>query len=156
LRATAGRGTLAADRRVDDVTPLRAVVGWFLLLCVAFVNGAVRQFAYPSAVGDFAAHQVSTVTGAVAFGVVIWLLLRAWPPRRAWHAWATGALWLVLTVVFETAMVRGGGRPWQAVLDQYALWRGSLWPVLLLWVLVAPAVLSGVQRSRAARPSRDP
>jgi hypothetical protein len=132
------------------MTPLRAVLSWFVLLAVAFLNGAVRQFGYPSTLGDFAARQVATGVGAVALGATIWFILRRWPLPRASQAWATGALWAALTVVFEVALVRGGGRPWDDVIAQYALWKGSLWPLLVLWVLAAPAALSAVQRSGIA------
>jgi hypothetical protein len=82
----------------------------------------------------------------VALGAVIWLVVRRWPFARAAEAWRTGALWALLTVAFEVALVRGGGHPWSDVVEQYALWRGSLWPLLVLWVAVAPRVLWGVQR----------
>ncbi len=132
------------------MTLFRAVLSWFVLLAVAFLNGAVRQFAYPSTLGEFAARQISTGVGAVALGVAIWLVLRRWPLSRTPQAWATGALWAALTVAFEVALVRGGGRPWHDVLAQYALWKGSLWPLLIMWVLVAPAAFSALQRSRIA------
>jgi len=132
------------------MTPLRALAAWLVLLAVAFLNGTLRVLAYPAALGDFAARQVAAVVGAVGFGVAIWFILRRWPVASRRQAWATGALWVTLTVVFEAAMVRGSGRPWSEALEQYALWRGSLWPLLLLWVLVAPATLSAVQRRRAA------
>jgi hypothetical protein len=45
-------------------------------------------------------------------------------------------------VLFEVALVRGSGKPWSDVGEQYAIWKGSLWPLLVLWLLVAPAVLS--------------
>ena len=132
------------------MTPFRAFVSWLVLLAVAFLNGTVRQFAYPSTLGDFAARQVATGVGAAALGVTMWLLLRRWPVSSSRQAWAIGALWAGLTVVFEVALVRGGGHPWSDVLDQYAIWRGSLWPLLVLWVLVAPATISGLQRARVA------
>jgi hypothetical protein len=136
------------------VTPRRALLSWLVLLVVAFLNGTLRVVAYPASLGDFAARQVAAVVGAVAFGAVIWFLLRRWPVAGARQAWAVGALWAVLTVIFEVAMVRGSGRPWQEVAEQYALWKGSLWPLLVLWVLVAPAALSAVQRGRATRGRR--
>lgn len=132
------------------MTPVRALLSWLVLLAVAFLNGAVRQLAYPPSLGDFAARQVSAGAAAVLFGVAIWLLLRRWPPASARGAWATGALWAALTVVFELALTRGEGQPWGAVLDQYALWRGSLWPLLVLWVLAAPRALWAIQRSGIA------
>lgn len=132
------------------MTPFRAVLAWIVLLAVAFMNGALRRFAYPSTLGDFAARQVAAGIGAVALGLVIWFILRRWPTSPAWKAWATGAFWAGLTVAFEVALVRGSGRPWQDVIDQYAFWKGSLWPFLVLWVLMAPAAISSLQRSRVA------
>ena len=132
------------------MTPLRAFLAWLVLLAVAFLNGTIRVLAYPSTLGDFAARQVAAGVGAVALGVAIWLVVARWPLAHGRQAWATGALWAVLTVVFETAMVRGAGRPWGDVLSQYALWEGSLWPLLVLWVLAAPAVLSALRRSGVA------
>ncbi len=129
------------------MTPVRALLSWFVLLAVAFMNGALRQFAYPSSLGDFAARQVAAGVGAVALGATIWILLRRWPIARPRMAWATGALWAALTVAFEVAMVRGSGRPWDDVLAQYALWEGSLWPLLVVWILVAPRWLTALQRS---------
>lgn len=134
------------------MTPFRALLSWLVLLVVAFVNGALRQLAYPSTLGDFAARQVAAGVGAVAFGIVIWILLRRWPVPGPRQAWATGAFWASLTVAFEVALVRGSGRPWQDVVDQYALWEGSLWPLLVLWVLVAPAVISALQHRRRTPP----
>jgi hypothetical protein len=57
-------------------------------------------------------------------------------------------LWAALTVVFEAAMMLAGGRPWSDVTEQYALWHGSLWPLLVLWIAVAPAALSPDARAR--------
>ncbi len=132
------------------MTPFRALLSWLALLAVAFLNGTVRQLAYPSTLSDFAARQVAAGVGAVVLGFTIWFLLRRWPLARAQHAWATGALWAALTVLFEIALVRGTGRPWDDVLGQYALWKGSLWPLLVLWILAAPAALSALQRSGVA------
>lgn len=131
------------------MTPVRALLSWLVLLAVAFVNGALRTFAYPSTLGDFAARQVAAVIGGVALGVAMWFLLRRWPVPGTRQAWATGAVWAILTVAFEAAMVRGSGRPWDDVHSQYALWNGSLWPLLVLWILVAPPLLSALQRARA-------
>jgi hypothetical protein len=131
------------------MTPVRALLSWLVLVAVAFLNGALRQFAYPPTLGDFAARQVAAGVGAVLLGIAIWLLLRRWPLASARGAWATGALWAALTVLFEAALVGGPGS-WHDVLEQYAIWHGSLWPLLLLWVLAAPPALSALQRSGVA------
>jgi len=132
------------------VTLPRALVSWLVLVAVAFLNGTLRVVAYPAWLGEFTARQVATGTGAMALGAAIWVLLRRWPVRGPAHAWGTGALWAALTVAFEMAMVVGRGRGWGEVRAQYALWEGSLWPLLVLWVLAAPPALSALQRAGVA------
>jgi hypothetical protein len=134
------------------VTPLRALLSWLVLLVVAFANGTLRVLAYPKSLSDFAARQVAAGVGAVLLGATIWLLLRRWPLRSARSGWATGALWVALTVLFEAGMVLRRGS-WSDVAAQYALWEGSLWPLLLLWVLAAPTALTAIQRRRARPPA---
>jgi hypothetical protein len=101
--------------------------------------------------GDFVARQLSAAVAAVAFGIAAWLILRRWPLSTASSAWATGALWAVLTIAFEVLLVRRGGGTWDDVAAQYALWKGSLWPLLVVWILVMPAALSALQRRVGAR-----
>jgi hypothetical protein len=132
------------------VTPWRAVLSWLVLVAVAFANGALRVFAYPPTLGDFAARQVSAGIGALLLGAAMWLLLRRWPLATARSAWATGILWAALTVAFEVGLVRAEGQPWRAVLEQYAIWEGSLWPLLVAWVALAPPALSALQHRRVA------
>ncbi len=132
------------------MTPFRAILSWFLLLTVAVANGGLREVAYPAALGDFAARQVATGIGAAAIGAAIWVLLRRWPIRRAPEALAVGALWTALTIAFEVGFGRARGLPWDAIRAQYALWDGQLWPLLLAWLLVAPAALSALARSGVA------
>ncbi len=136
------------------MTPLRALLTWLVLLALAFANGTLRVLAFPASLGDFAARQVAVGTGAALFGAALWVLLGRWPFARPAHAWAAGAAWVALTVLFELGLVLRTGR-WADVAAQYALWEGSLWPLLLAWLLVAPAAITRLQRRRAgAAPGR--
>ena len=57
--------------------------------------------------------------------------------------WAAGGLWLALTLAFEFGSGIAAGRPVEEMLADYALWRGRLWPLLLLATLVGPRLLGG-------------
>jgi hypothetical protein len=49
------------------------------------------------------------------------------------------AFLVVLTVIFEFAIGRlVDHRSWSELLGHYAIWRGQLWPVLLLLIAVSP------------------
>jgi hypothetical protein len=117
----------------------RYLIAWLVLLVVAMVNGALREFTYGQYLSELSAHQLSCVTGILLFAVVIRRYVRRWPPASARAAWQIGLFWMVLTVAFEFLFFHYvGGHSWQVLLANYDLSAGRLWPLILLWVAVAP------------------
>lgn len=117
---------------------LRYLYAWFALLLVAIINGGFRDFTYGRHVSELLAHQISCVIGIALFAVVISQYVRRWPPASAREAWFVGVFWMALTVAFEFFFHYVGGHSWEALLANYDMARGRLWPLILLWVLVAP------------------
>lgn len=120
---------------------VRYLVGWFVLLAVAMVNGGLREITYGKYVSELAAHQISCVIGILLFAVVIHQYVRLWPPASAREAWRIGLFWMALTVAFEFLFFHYvGGHSWEVLLANYDMSAGRLWPLILLWVAVAPYV----------------
>ena len=118
---------------------VRYLVGWLVLLAVAMVNGALREFTYGKYVSELSAHQLSCLTGILLFAVVIHQYVRRWPPASAREAWRIGLFWMGLTVAFEFLFFHYvGGHSWAVLLANYDMSAGRLWPLILLWVAVAP------------------
>ncbi|MEA3274145.1 MAG: hypothetical protein U9Q81_02370 [Pseudomonadota bacterium] len=114
-------------------------LAWFPMVAIAIANGVLRQAWYERHLGELRAHQVSTLTAIVLFGVYIWLILRVWRPHSATHAIAVGMLWLMMTVAFEFLFGHYvAGHSWDRLLHDYNLFAGRVWLVVLLWVTVAP------------------
>ncbi|OHC91542.1 MAG: hypothetical protein A3J87_05515 [Sideroxydans sp. RIFOXYB12_FULL_59_6] len=118
---------------------LRPLLGWLVLLGVAMINGTLRDFTYGKHMSELTAHQLSTVIGILLFALVIRRYVRRWPPASAHEAWYIGLFWMVLTVAFEFLFFHYvGGHSWQVLLTNYDMSAGRLWPLILLWVAVAP------------------
>lgn len=118
---------------------IRYLLAWFVLLLVAMFNGALREFTYGKHVSELLAHQLSCISGILLFAVVIRQYVRLWPPVSAREAWQIGLLWMALTVAFEFLFFHYvAGHPWQVLLANYDMSAGRLWPLILLWVAVAP------------------
>jgi hypothetical protein len=117
----------------------KAAIGWLLLLAVMFANGAVRAVVLQPRLGEERARQVASLTGA---GLVILgarLLLRASPEASPARLWRVGAGWLAATVAFELVFGRFvSGMSWRALLADYDITRGRLWPLVLVSLAVAP------------------
>lgn len=117
------------------------LLAWLGLPVIGIVNGTIRQFLYRDALGDLTAHQLSTVTGILLFGLYIWLLSRWWPLPSARAAITVGLLWLALTIGFE--FIFGHyvvGNSWERLLADYNLLAGRVWVLVLIWITIAPYV----------------
>jgi hypothetical protein len=124
------------------VTYGRALLVWAALFAVAFANGAFRELVLRRRMGELAAHQLSVVTGITAFGFAIAAAGRLWPFASAGQAWRTGLLWAALTIAWEFVFGHYIMRhSWESLLADYHIWKGRLWPLVLLWVAVAPRLL---------------
>lgn len=123
------------------VVRLNYFLAWFPMVAIAIVNGAIREKGYKQALGELRAHQVSTLTGGIAFAIYIWGLSRIWPLESAGQSLGIGLMWVAMTVAFEFLFGRyAARRPWSALLVDYNLLAGRVWALLLIWLAVAPYV----------------
>ncbi|MCG6167158.1 hypothetical protein [Leptospira sanjuanensis] len=114
-------------------------LSWFLLLVFAFVNAAIRELTYKEATGEFLSHQISVFTGMILLSVPIWLILKLKPLKNSGQAVRVGLLWVLLTEVFEFSMsVFWVRKPFGEFLQVHNVWKGEMWPLLLVWIGVAP------------------
>jgi len=128
---------------------LRPLLAWLVLLGVAMLNGTLRDFTYGKHLSELSAHQLSTLIGILLFALVIQRYVRRWPPATAREAWHIGLFWMLLTVAFEFLFFHYvGGHSWQVLLANYDMSAGRLWPLILLWVAVAPYLFFRLTRSR--------
>lgn len=112
---------------------------WVIMIPIAIANGIIREFTYGQYLGELRAHQVSTLSGIILFGMYIWLSLRFFPPASAGQALAIGLLWLALTMAFEFLFGHYvAGHAWSRLLQDYNLLAGRLWLLVLLWLALAP------------------
>lgn len=126
---------------------LRYLIAWFVLLLVAIINGGLRDLTYGQHVSELLANQISCVIGIALFAVVISQYVRRWPPASVREAWFIGMFWMALTVTFEFLFFHYvGGHSWEALLANYDMASGRLWPLILLWVLVAPYLFYRLRR----------
>ncbi len=114
------------------------VLLWFPLLVLAVLNGLVRDLAYARHVGTERAHRLSTFSLLAVFAAYIAWVNQHFPPPSYTEAWAIGGLWTALTLVFEFGFGRFRGNSWDALLAEYALWRGRVWILVPLFLLLAP------------------
>ncbi|MDT3695359.1 MAG: hypothetical protein ROY99_03135 [Ignavibacterium sp.] len=117
------------------------ILWWFAFSFVAILNGVIREATYKDLVGDLAAHQISTVTGIIFFGVIFYFIFKKWKIETKDHALILGFIWLVLTILFEFGFGHYVmGNSWDKLLFDYNLSEGRIWGLFLFWLLIAPYI----------------
>ena len=125
----------------------RLLLAWLVMLAVSVLNGIARDVGYGRELDPLVAHQLSTLYGMTLLGVVIGAYAWRWTLASAAAAWRAGALWLALTVAFEFIFFHYvTGHSLEELLANYDLSAGRLWPVLLLWIALAPEVFRRLWR----------
>ena len=117
---------------------LRALLAWLALAVVMFGNGAVRALALQPRLGEHLARQVATGTGVAIVFTAAFVFVRHLEAPSGADLLKVGALWLALTLAFEFGLGLVSGASWEAMLADYDILQGRLWPLIPLSALVAP------------------
>jgi len=115
------------------------IMGWFGLVILAIVNGAVRKKFYGHYMSELIAHQLSTLTAIFLFGIYIWCTMGIWKIDSGKQALIIGSIWLIITIIFEFLFGHYViGNSWSKLLHDYNLFKGRVWVLVLIWTTFAP------------------
>lgn len=123
------------------------LIAWFPMILIAIANGAVREEWYGKRIGELKAHQVSTISALVLFGIYIWIVTGIWPPESAEQALRIGLMWLGLTLAFEFLFGHYvAGHSWSRLFGDYNLLAGRLWLMVPIFLTIAPYIFFRFQQ----------
>ncbi|MDQ7833015.1 MAG: hypothetical protein RDU30_14885 [Desulfovibrionaceae bacterium] len=120
---------------------LLACIVWCVFLMMAVALGALRDRVVAPRLGMDRARRVMTLVLCLFIFLVTWLLVVSWENATVWKAIGVGVGWTVATCIFECVMGRVVMKlPWSEILADYHLFRGRLWPLVLMSTLTAPVL----------------
>lgn len=118
---------------------LPPLLAWLLILALALANGALREAVLVPALGPRAGLMLSGVLLCGLIAAVACAVVRREPGMGSARALGIGALWLGLTLAFEFGLGLGlQHKSWAELLAAYRFEGGNLWPLVLLFTLLAP------------------
>jgi hypothetical protein len=113
---------------------------WGVLAGLMFWNGFMRIKLLQPLLGPEAGEMMSGFIGIILiFGATRPFLLEE-PEQPLKRVARISALWVGLTIVFETVLGRLIGQSWSEMARTYAVWDGQFWPVILVAVGSAPFI----------------
>lgn len=125
------------------MSPTRLLLTWLLLAVLMPINGALREFGLKHLMPDPAAEVLSVVTGIAIILVTTRWLFRIPGATGAATLAGYSAVLVGLTIAYEFAIGRAGGKPWSELLGNYAIWDGKLWPLVLIALAATPWLWRG-------------
>jgi len=128
---------------------LKASAIWLCILLCAILNGAFREAVLLPNMSQRYAFVVSGTLLAACI-VAVSLLLIGWLGYLNTAQYLRiGALWLVLTLVFEFSFGRlVQQQTWPELLEAYTFKQGNIWPLVLVVTFFAPLVAARVRNLR--------
>ena len=123
------------------------IVAWFPMIFIAIANGLFREKYLASRLNELQAHQVSTASMIVLFGIYVWIVFKLWIPTSASQTVVIGLVWLLLTIIFEFLFGHYvAGHSWEKLLDDYNILQGRVWVLVLIWISIAPYIIYQLQK----------
>jgi hypothetical protein len=111
-------------------------------MIIAILNGMLRVMTYGKFMPEIRAHQLSTLTGIVIIGFVVWKINQYYPINDGSEALKIGFIWLVMTILFEFGFGHYVmNRSWVFLLRDYRIDKGRIWGLFLIWVLLLPLIV---------------
>jgi hypothetical protein len=127
-------------RRHDQMI-FKYILLWFPMVLIAIFNALLRESVYGSFMSALRAHQVSSLTAIIFFGIYVWLISGRWRIESGQQALVIGLIWVVMTVAFEFLFGHYVmGHPWSRLFADYNLLAGRTWSLVLLGTLILPYI----------------
>jgi hypothetical protein len=118
---------------------LAATGVWCLFVCAAFACRLYCQGSVEARLGERRAHVLFVLVSSVAVFLLGATFLADYPQTDNASLLWLGGLWLGLSLVFELLLSRVVlGLLWSRIFRDYNLFRGRLYPLLLLTVFFTP------------------
>lgn len=126
---------------------LKIFLMWVAFIPVPIINGTLRESWYKAKVGELGANVIGFLVLSVFFLIYTYLFFKnelgSFSTSRLF---LMGGIWLGLTLVFEFAIGLMGGRSWRYMLADYNLFKGRLWPLVLVIIFFAPFIIKQVTK----------
>lgn len=135
---------------------LRLFGTWLLLAVLMPLNGALREFGFKRVFSEGVSETLSVVTGIAVILLTTRLLFRIPRETRTARLIAFATILVALTVAYEFAIGLRGGQSLRQLLEHYAIWRGELWPLVLIALAATPFLWRGVTSRSALPPHASP
>lgn len=125
---------------------IRYFLLWLPMIVLAFANATLRELVFVKHFKELRAHQLSTLTLILLCAVYTGALFSLLHIKNTSQALLAGAIWVVLTVLFEFSLGRFVNRTWASLLQDYNIAAGRIWLLFLICLFLMPWLFYGFKK----------
>ena len=125
---------------------LKSIFIWILIIPLAILNGAFRDYITTPLIGDFLSRPLSGVILCILiFTVSIWLIPRI--GRGSCRTYIKmGIMWLALTILFEFGMGFSTGKTFLEMLKAYDITSNNWWLIVVIFTGFTPYLVAKIKQ----------
>ena len=139
------------EAHIDTAPWRRALLVWMLIVLAETAHGMVRELFIAPAIGDLRARQLGVFIGSVLVIAIAWFTARWLDARTRGVQLMIGALWVVLTLIFEILLGRAIGASWERIASDFNPARGGFMLAGLAVLFFAPRIAARLRSVDAGR-----
>ena len=123
----------------------RALFVWLMIAVAESVHGTLRRLFLVPQIGEKFSHQIGVLIGSAIIFTIAWFCIRWIGFVSFRQQLQVGALWVVLTLIFEFSLGYLFGYSLERILSDYNIAEGGLMVFGVLFMLFVPALAARVR-----------
>jgi hypothetical protein len=125
---------------------LKSMLIWLTIVPLAILNGALREGILEPLIGSRIARPISGIILIILIFIVSFIFIPRLKKGTQRTYLIIGLLWVLATVIFETALSFLMGMSFYEVINAYNITTGNLWLLVVVFIGFAPTIVAKIKR----------
>ena len=124
----------------------KSILIWLSIIPLAILNGGFREKYLLTWAPENYAVPISGIILCLLIFIVSYIFIPRIGKGKPETYWKIGALWVILTIVFETILGLAMGSTLTELLEAYDVTTGNLWLLIVLLIGIMPWTVAKIKR----------
>ena len=124
----------------------KSILIWLTFIPLAILNGGLRENILDPMLGKKIANPISCFILCCMVFLVTYIFLHRLGNGTVKQYIMIGLLWILLTIVFETALSLFMGLKFKEIINSYNIATGNFWLLVVIFIGFTPLLVSKIRR----------
>ena len=125
---------------------VKSILIWLTIIPLAILNGGLRIHILEPMLGEKIANPISCFILCCLIFLVTYIFLHRLGRGTVMQYIMMGLLWILFTIVFETALSLFMGLKFKEIINSYNIAAGNFWLLVVIFIGIVPLLVSKIQK----------